>query len=173
MKAKNKILINTIIVSILIILKLQWFMCVCATCVMQAPVKATMTATTLTVSWNCRNLEMLSYTFLPHMTAFTMLEKLSSVRMMSEASLATSVPAIPWRRQERERARDLGTVIHASKSDSLEKSGFYSPEIFLCYYTPLLSEHDISRASNKSIFISYHYSSLIYLLDGRTNIWID
>ena len=30
------------------------------TCVMQAPVKATITATTLTVSWNCRNLEMLS-----------------------------------------------------------------------------------------------------------------
>src|SRR4029434_6360946 len=52
---------------------------ICSTCVMQAPVKATMTATTLTVSWNCRNLEMLSYTFLPHMTAFTMLLKLSSV----------------------------------------------------------------------------------------------
>lgn len=30
------------------------------TWVMQAPVKATITATTLTVSWNCRNLEMLS-----------------------------------------------------------------------------------------------------------------
>ena len=31
------------------------------------------------------------------MTAFTMLLKLSSVRMMSEASLATSVPAMPYK----------------------------------------------------------------------------
>lgn len=69
--------------------------CVCLTWVMQAPVMATVTATTLTVSWNCRNLEMLSYTFRPHMTALTMLEKLSSVRMMSDASFATSVPAMP------------------------------------------------------------------------------
>ena len=61
----------------------------------QAPVKATTTATTLTVNWNWRNLLIESYTFLPHITAFTMLVKLSSVRMMSEASLATSVPAIP------------------------------------------------------------------------------
>ena len=76
---------------------LSWLVCSCPTCVMQAPVNATITATTLTVSWNCRNLEMLSYTFLPHMTAFTMLEKLSSVRMMSDASFATSVPAIPWK----------------------------------------------------------------------------
>ncbi len=29
----------------------------------------------ITVSWNCKNLEMLSYTFRPHITAFTMLEK--------------------------------------------------------------------------------------------------
>ncbi len=171
MNAKNKIL-KKYYNSILIILKLQWFVFVCYLC-NAGPGESYGDGHYMTVSWNCRNLEMLSYTFLPHMTAFTMLEKLSSVRMMSEASLATSVPAIPWRRQERERARDLGTVIHASKSDSLEKSGFYSPENFLCYYTPLLGEHDISRASNKSIFISYHYSSLNYLLDGRTNIWID
>ena len=31
------------------------------------------------------------------MTAFTIDEKLSSVSMMSEASLATSVPAIPYK----------------------------------------------------------------------------
>ena len=61
----------------------------------QAPMNATMTATTFTVSWNWRNLAILSYTFLPHITALTMLVKLSSVRMMSEASLATSVPAMP------------------------------------------------------------------------------
>lgn len=58
--------------------------------------KATMTATTLTVSWNCKNLAMESYTLRPHITAFTIDEKLSSVRMMSDASFATSVPAIPW-----------------------------------------------------------------------------
>lgn len=66
---------------------------------MQAPVKATITATILTVNWNCRNLEMLSYTLRPHITALTMLVKLSSVRMMSEASLATSVPAMPWEKE--------------------------------------------------------------------------
>lgn len=62
----------------------------------QAPMKATITATTLTVSWNWRNFAMESYTLRPHITAFTIELKLSSVRMMSEASLATSVPAIPW-----------------------------------------------------------------------------
>lgn len=61
----------------------------------QAPVKATITATTLTVSWNCKNFAILSYTLRPHSTALTMLEKLSSVRIISEASFATSVPAIP------------------------------------------------------------------------------
>lgn len=65
------------------------------TSIAQAPIKATITATTLTVSWNCKNLAMLSYTFLPHMTAFTILVKLSSVSIISDASLATSVPAIP------------------------------------------------------------------------------
>ena len=63
----------------------------------QAPVKATVTATTLTVSWNCKNFAMESYTFRPHMTALTIEVKLSSVRMISEASFATSVPAIPWK----------------------------------------------------------------------------
>lgn len=42
---------------------------------------------------------MLSYTLRPHITAFTILLKLSSVRMISEASFATSVPAIPYRKQ--------------------------------------------------------------------------
>ena len=42
---------------------------------------------------------MLSYTFLPHITAFTIDVKLSSVRIISEASLATSVPAIPCKRK--------------------------------------------------------------------------
>ena len=64
----------------------------------QEPMKHSMTATTLTVSWNCRNLEIESYTFLPHMHAFTMEVKLSSVRMMSDAFFATSVPAMPWKR---------------------------------------------------------------------------
>lgn len=61
-----------------------------------APKNATMTATTFTVSWNCRNLAIESYTLRPHMTALTMLVKLSSVKMISDASLATSVPAMPW-----------------------------------------------------------------------------
>ncbi|RUS22692.1 hypothetical protein BC937DRAFT_87735 [Endogone sp. FLAS-F59071] len=53
------------------------------------------TAVTLTVSWNCKNFLTASLTHLPHMMALTMLEKLSSIRMMLDASLATSVPVIP------------------------------------------------------------------------------
>mmetsp|Transcript_4290 Transcript_4290/g.13726 ORF Transcript_4290/g.13726 Transcript_4290/m.13726 type:complete len:386 (-) Transcript_4290:3342-4499(-) len=65
------------------------------TSTVSAPRKATTTAVTLTASWNCTNLRMASYTLRPHMTASTRLRKLSSRRMMSAASLATSVPAIP------------------------------------------------------------------------------
>jgi len=65
------------------------------------PTKASVTATTLTVSWNWRNLAMLSYTWRPHTTAFTMLAKLSSSRMMSDASFATSVPHRPCTMQSR------------------------------------------------------------------------
>ena len=61
----------------------------------QEPIKQSMTATTLTVSWNCKNLDIESYTFRPHMHAFTIEVKLSSVKIISEAFLATSVPAIP------------------------------------------------------------------------------
>jgi hypothetical protein len=43
----------------------------------------------------CKNFLTESFTHLPHMIASTILEKLSSMRMISEASLATSVPAIP------------------------------------------------------------------------------
>ena len=50
---------------------------------------------TFTVHWNCRNLRMASYTFLPQTTAVTREEKRSSVRTMSEASLQTSVPERP------------------------------------------------------------------------------
>mmetsp|Transcript_10395 Transcript_10395/g.33012 ORF Transcript_10395/g.33012 Transcript_10395/m.33012 type:complete len:237 (-) Transcript_10395:1933-2643(-) len=60
-----------------------------------APTKAMAMATTLTLSWNCRNLRMLSYTERPHLTACTMEENLSSRMTMSDASLATSVPVMP------------------------------------------------------------------------------
>ncbi|MNL45832.1 hypothetical protein D3C87_1685080 [compost metagenome] len=41
------------------------------------------------------NLRMLSYTFRPSRTAVTIVEKLSSSRIISAASFATSVPVIP------------------------------------------------------------------------------
>ena len=45
----------------------------------------------------------------PHLTALTIEAKLSSVRMMSHASLATSVPAIPYEgEEEKERKREGG-----------------------------------------------------------------
>mmetsp|Transcript_8630 Transcript_8630/g.14645 ORF Transcript_8630/g.14645 Transcript_8630/m.14645 type:complete len:278 (-) Transcript_8630:1160-1993(-) len=63
-----------------------------------ADTNATTRATALTVSWNCTNLRMLSYTQRPHITALTMLLKLSSIRTMSDASFATSVPHMPMDR---------------------------------------------------------------------------
>ena len=60
-----------------------------------APAKAITKAQQLTVNWNCKNFLMESKIFLPHFIAVTIELKLSSRRMMPEAYLATSVPAIP------------------------------------------------------------------------------
>mmetsp|Transcript_31673 Transcript_31673/g.77667 ORF Transcript_31673/g.77667 Transcript_31673/m.77667 type:complete len:335 (+) Transcript_31673:1239-2243(+) len=62
---------------------------------MDAPTTAMAQAVRLTVSWNCRNLQMLSYTHRPHLTAMTMDAKLSSITMMSAAFCATCVPVCP------------------------------------------------------------------------------
>mmetsp|Transcript_47982 Transcript_47982/g.108934 ORF Transcript_47982/g.108934 Transcript_47982/m.108934 type:complete len:249 (-) Transcript_47982:1724-2470(-) len=62
---------------------------------MTAETKVVTRATMFTVSWNWRNLRMLSKTHRPQVTALTIEEKLSSMMMMSEASLATSVPEMP------------------------------------------------------------------------------
>ena len=58
--------------------------------------KATERATRLTVSWNCRNFRTLPKMERPHITALMIDPKLSSRMIMSDASFATSVPAIPW-----------------------------------------------------------------------------
>mmetsp|Transcript_2836 Transcript_2836/g.11436 ORF Transcript_2836/g.11436 Transcript_2836/m.11436 type:complete len:320 (+) Transcript_2836:370-1329(+) len=57
--------------------------------------KVTVRATTLMVSWRTRNLRMFSITERPQRTARTMEAKLSSRMTTLEASLATSVPAMP------------------------------------------------------------------------------
>lgn len=57
--------------------------------------KAIKTATMLTVIWNWRNFLIHSKILRPHLIAVTIDEKLSSMRMIPEASLATSVPVIP------------------------------------------------------------------------------
>mmetsp|Transcript_15651 Transcript_15651/g.38982 ORF Transcript_15651/g.38982 Transcript_15651/m.38982 type:complete len:356 (+) Transcript_15651:301-1368(+) len=62
------------------------------TCSAIAPAHAVATATTLAVSWNCRNLVTDAYTLRPHLTALTMDEKESSMSRMSAASLAMQVP---------------------------------------------------------------------------------
>ena len=59
------------------------------------PTKAITRATKFTVSWNCKNFRIESKIFRPHFMAVTMEQKLSSRRMIPEASLATYVPAIP------------------------------------------------------------------------------
>jgi hypothetical protein len=48
-----------------------------------------MSATTLTVSWNCTNFWMLMYTDRPHLATVTMVEKLSSRMITSALSFAT------------------------------------------------------------------------------------
>jgi len=53
------------------------------------------TVVTLVEIWNCRNLRTVPLTQRPYMIAFTIEARLSSMRIMSEASLVTSVPAIP------------------------------------------------------------------------------
>ena len=53
------------------------------------PTKAMTRATKLTVSWKCRNFLMQSKMFLPHFMAVTIEAKLSSKRMIPEASFAT------------------------------------------------------------------------------------
>ena len=60
-----------------------------------APRKAIKIATTLTVSWNCRNFLIQSKMFLPYLMAVMILLKLSSRRIIPAAYFATSVPAIP------------------------------------------------------------------------------
>ena len=57
--------------------------------------KAITKATKLTVNWNCKNFLIQSKMFRPHFMAVTIEAKLSSKRMIPEAYLATSVPAIP------------------------------------------------------------------------------
>mmetsp|Transcript_21595 Transcript_21595/g.43787 ORF Transcript_21595/g.43787 Transcript_21595/m.43787 type:complete len:290 (+) Transcript_21595:690-1559(+) len=59
------------------------------------PRHATKMAVMLTVSWNCKNRQMLSYTHRPHSTALTMETKLSSMMITSDAFFATSVPWMP------------------------------------------------------------------------------
>lgn len=49
----------------------------------------------LMTNWNCKNFLTQVKIFRPHLTAVTMEAKLSSSRIISAASLATSVPLIP------------------------------------------------------------------------------
>ncbi len=63
--------------------------------IITAPKKAINIATTLTVSWNCKNFLIQSKIFLPYLTAVIILPKLSSNKIIPEAYLATYVPAIP------------------------------------------------------------------------------
>ena len=64
----------------------SWIACSGVSRVIAEPTHTKISATTLTVSWNCRKRWILSKMFLPHMQAFTIELKLSSVRRMSAAS---------------------------------------------------------------------------------------
>eukprot|EP00906_Rhabdomonas_costata_P004819 RCo007179 len=56
------------------------------------PMNVSSTPTMFATSWNCRNLRTFSFTPRPHTTARTMVAKLSSIRIIALAPLATSVP---------------------------------------------------------------------------------
>ena len=86
-----------------------------------APIKQIMRAEQLTVSWNCRNLRMLLNTERPHNTVLTIEEKLSSRMMMSEASLATSVPG-EMGRLVRRLVRRLATSVPGAIRRSVSRS---------------------------------------------------
>ena len=60
-----------------------------------APIIAKVTATMFTVNWNWMNFCTDSYTFRPNLIAVMMLEKFSSIRIMSHPSCATCVPVMP------------------------------------------------------------------------------
>ena len=72
-----------------------WIGFMMACLIKAAPMRVIPTATMLTVSWNWTNFLIESKMFLPQITALTMELKLSSSKMILEAYLATSVPAIP------------------------------------------------------------------------------
>ena len=59
----------------------------------QAHINTSIQAQKLTDNWNCKNLRILSYIFLPYIIAVTIELKLLSIITISEASLAISVPA--------------------------------------------------------------------------------
>ena len=61
---------------------------------MPAPMKIAMYATSVDI-WNRRYLSRLSYSARPYSTAPTIVAKLSSVRIITAASLETSVPVMP------------------------------------------------------------------------------
>ena len=67
------------------------------------------TAIILTVNWNCKNLLIQVYTFLPQTTALTIELKLSSNMIISDAFLETCVPVIPI-------AKPMSALINAGAS---------------------------------------------------------
>ena len=82
-------------VSIIRLIHNIWIGFMIACLIKAAPTKVIPTATMLTVNWNWTNFLIESKMFLPQITALTIELKLSSKRMILEAYLATSVPAIP------------------------------------------------------------------------------
>lgn len=60
-----------------------------------ADMKVKTTAVMLIETWNCKNLQTALLTHWPHIMALPIEEKLLSIDMISEASLATSVQAMP------------------------------------------------------------------------------
>ena len=119
--------------------------------IMPDEIKVMQTATTFTVSWNCKNLRMERYTFLHQTTDLTIDLKLSSNNTISEAFFETWVPVIPI-------ANPISALIKAGASlapSPVTATTWLSllipsTKMYLCYGLLLESTHKLLTIFSKT-----------------------
>mmetsp|Transcript_8369 Transcript_8369/g.12167 ORF Transcript_8369/g.12167 Transcript_8369/m.12167 type:complete len:278 (-) Transcript_8369:2556-3389(-) len=116
-----------------------------------APSIAINRATTLTVSWNCKNLPIDSNTLRPHFTACTMDLKLSSFSTISHAFCAILVPTIPMAKPTSAAARAgasfVPSPVTATTSGYLRTSSLLRYSGVFFFRKSLLSFRPFTRMS--------------------------
>mmetsp|Transcript_51443 Transcript_51443/g.121872 ORF Transcript_51443/g.121872 Transcript_51443/m.121872 type:complete len:462 (-) Transcript_51443:913-2298(-) len=132
-----------------------------------APRTAIAHAVRFTVSWNWRNLQMLSYTQRPHFTACTMDAKLSSRTIMSAAFLATCVPALPMAKPTSARFSAGASLVPSPVTATV--CGFEILDCWIPVTRVSLSSGDDRASTRKSIQILSN-SSMLISSSGRTTL---